>query len=437
MIVKNEEKNIERALSWGKGIVSEQIVVDTGSTDRTVELAQAMGAKVYHFEWIDDFAAAKNYAIDQASGDWILFLDADEYFTKEDAKKIPAVILQMEKMKIRKKKVDVVVCALCNLDENGNVKEMVKQARLFRNLPHIRYIGRIHEDIMGLKKRVLTRADVGEALMIYHTGYAWTPQLREEKMDRNITLLQKELERNPDNAENQLYLAESLLAWKRYEEAVEYAKRALGNSDHSLTKERLMKAHQIVLYGTYYLIRGLNREDDPEAFMQLYENAVAFAPDCPEYDGIMGYYMYDGRQYTETVFYLEQMLEKMKKKESYDLSWLTSRMESNYRLLAMSYGRIGNYEKFFSYAVQALQLDSRQDILIGMLLRYLTECDPATTEEIYQFLHQIYDFNSQKDVLYLLRMAIHIGNKELAKLLEEDLTEENKSQLFPVSDTRK
>ena len=63
MIVKNEEANIERALSWGKGVVSEQIVVDTGSTDRTVEIAERMGAKIYHFEWIDDFAAAKNFAI--------------------------------------------------------------------------------------------------------------------------------------------------------------------------------------------------------------------------------------------------------------------------------------------------------------------------------------------------------------------------------------
>ena len=63
MIVKNEEANIEKALSWGRGILWEQIVVDTGSTDRTVELAEAMGAKIYHFDWIDDFAAAKNYAI--------------------------------------------------------------------------------------------------------------------------------------------------------------------------------------------------------------------------------------------------------------------------------------------------------------------------------------------------------------------------------------
>ena len=84
MIVKNEEENMERALSWGKGIVSEQIVVDTGSTDRTVEIAERMGAKVYHFEWINDFSAAKNYAISKAKYEWIAFLDADEYFLEKD-----------------------------------------------------------------------------------------------------------------------------------------------------------------------------------------------------------------------------------------------------------------------------------------------------------------------------------------------------------------
>ena len=87
MIVKNEEKHIRRALSWAAGIAKEQIVVDTGSTDRTVEIARSMGAKVFHFPWEDDFSSAKNYAIRQASGSWIAFLDADEYLDADDAKK--------------------------------------------------------------------------------------------------------------------------------------------------------------------------------------------------------------------------------------------------------------------------------------------------------------------------------------------------------------
>ena len=108
MIVKNEETNIERALSWGKDIVYEQIVVDTGSTDRTVELARAMGAKVYDFEWIDDFAAAKNYAISKASGEWIAFLDADEYFPSGRSRKADAAAKQTGK--------DTVLCHAHILD---------------------------------------------------------------------------------------------------------------------------------------------------------------------------------------------------------------------------------------------------------------------------------------------------------------------------------
>ena len=97
MIVKNEEKNIEKALSWGKGIVAEQIVVDTGSTDRTVEIAEKMGAKVVYFPWQDDFALAKNFAISQCQYTWIALLDADEYFDEEDAKKLPNLLKKVDK----------------------------------------------------------------------------------------------------------------------------------------------------------------------------------------------------------------------------------------------------------------------------------------------------------------------------------------------------
>ena len=69
MIVKNEEKKLERALSWGEGILWEKVVVDTGSTDGTVALAERLGAKVCHFDWIDDFAAARNFALERAEGE--------------------------------------------------------------------------------------------------------------------------------------------------------------------------------------------------------------------------------------------------------------------------------------------------------------------------------------------------------------------------------
>ena len=88
VIAKNEERNLPRWLASMRVFVDEMIVVDTGSTDATVEIARAGGAEVYHFDWINDFAAAKNFALDRASGDWVVFTDADEYFTDETASRV-------------------------------------------------------------------------------------------------------------------------------------------------------------------------------------------------------------------------------------------------------------------------------------------------------------------------------------------------------------
>ncbi len=79
MIVKNEERSLERCLRTVDNLVDEVILVDTGSTDKTMEIAKEMGAKVYTFAWVDDFSAARNFALDQSDADWNLVLDGDEY----------------------------------------------------------------------------------------------------------------------------------------------------------------------------------------------------------------------------------------------------------------------------------------------------------------------------------------------------------------------
>ena len=209
MIVKNEEKNIRRALSWAKDIAFEQIVVDTGSTDRTVEIAREMGAKIYHFQWIDDFAAAKNYAIEQASGDWIAFLDADEYMNREDTKKLVRLLEDISVPRPGAKIPLFVRCAWIQLDDNGKPFSVDPQDRIFRNRKDLRYHGKIHEQIRVPQSGRYTYIQAENMLSIFHTGYTKSAYKETGKQQRNIELLERELEEDPENYMAWFYLGDS------------------------------------------------------------------------------------------------------------------------------------------------------------------------------------------------------------------------------------
>ena len=96
MIVKNEERFLGQCLASVKDIADELIVIDTGSTDRTVEIAREHGAQVGNFEWCNDFAAARNASIAPATGDWILFLDADEELSPTEKAELPRLLSQTQ-----------------------------------------------------------------------------------------------------------------------------------------------------------------------------------------------------------------------------------------------------------------------------------------------------------------------------------------------------
>ena len=118
VIVKNEEKNIGQWLNNMRQIADEIIVVDTGSTDNTLTILEHAGITPYHFTWCNDFSAAKNYAIEQADGAWILFLDADEYFTTATLKRLRRDLEWYD----RDKKAGLIFCRLINIDKDRDNK---------------------------------------------------------------------------------------------------------------------------------------------------------------------------------------------------------------------------------------------------------------------------------------------------------------------------
>jgi glycosyltransferase involved in cell wall biosynthesis len=184
MIVKNEIKNLPRCLASVKPYVDEMIVVDTGSQDRTPEMAAEYGAKVSYFDWCDDFAAARNYAISQASSDWILMLDADEELVVESEDFLDQLTLYP----------NIVVYYLRLHDIPNELSERIAGnyvVRLFRNSPEIKYVGRFHEYItyqnQGLNSNWSSYTD---QLKITHYGYG-KEQVKQKNISRNIPLLER------------------------------------------------------------------------------------------------------------------------------------------------------------------------------------------------------------------------------------------------------
>lgn len=183
-IVKNEADNLARSIRSLQSGVDEMVVVDTGSSDNTVEVAQSLGARVEHFAWIQDFAAARNYALSKATGDVIIFLDADEWFVPEFGPAQKTEVVQIFSSDLN---VDAGNIPLTNLDGESNiVLDQIAVTRMFRKSENIHYSGAIHEilvdDTRASLRTVETRYNAN------HTGYSRA--IMQDKMVRNIEMLE-------------------------------------------------------------------------------------------------------------------------------------------------------------------------------------------------------------------------------------------------------
>jgi tetratricopeptide (TPR) repeat protein len=181
MIVKNEKHNLPRCLASVKPYVDEMIVVDTGSEDGTPEIAAKLGAKVRYFEWFDDFAAARNYGISQASGDWILMPDADEELVVESEDFLEKLTSQT----------DILAYSIALTEVNDQCITPAYLIRVFRNLPDIKYVGRFHEQLR-YQNECISENQIGylENARILHYGYS-KAQIQQKNINRNIPILER------------------------------------------------------------------------------------------------------------------------------------------------------------------------------------------------------------------------------------------------------
>lgn len=236
-IMKNEISHVEAWLDNARVFAQEIIVVDTGSTDGTrVFLDKQSDVKVFYSEWQHDFAQAKNVALQEATGDWLVFTDADECFYHSEN-----IIEYLEQLDKQYVDIDVIFCPIDNIDADSN-NEIINSdvvPRIIRNHVGVKYIGAVHEQLTkGREPWQDIKYVVADGNMaIRHTGYS--TKVITFKHQRNYAILRQVMEKGNKPEMYYGFLSESLLGLEKYQEALEYAILALESPyQPAIQKER-------------------------------------------------------------------------------------------------------------------------------------------------------------------------------------------------------
>ena len=216
VIARNEEEFIASCLDSARPFVDEIVVVDTGSTDATVEIARAHGARVEHFEWCEDFAAARNAAIESATADWILMLDADEELDSASGSALRDVVGKPLPHDLIGYSV-MIENRLRNGSEDS-IRHCV--TRLFPRNTDLRYVGAIHEDLFRLSDRRRSGVMFLPEVRVFHYGYDPEVYVARDKDARNLRMLEAALLHEGENARLLYHLGQQHLVAQRYADAV-------------------------------------------------------------------------------------------------------------------------------------------------------------------------------------------------------------------------
>ena len=248
IIAKNEEKYIGECLKRLEPYGFEIVVTDTGSTDQTVEIAKQYTDKVFEFEWVSDFSAARNFCVSHASNNWILALDCDEYVHSIDVSSLRRIMQQYPRAlgEIQMKSL---------VQSRGVTSYAVDVVRRFYNKNYYFFEGAIHEQIQAKDEKQRGKAfeEITLPMEVIHHGYNLTPEEMKKKSERNLTMLYQALETDPNNTYMLYQAAHAESMRGNYFEAILLYERALGMIETVTCEfERLM----IMALGVDYVRTG-------------------------------------------------------------------------------------------------------------------------------------------------------------------------------------
>lgn len=381
MIVKNEEKVLARSLNSVKNYVDEIIVVDTGSTDKTKEIAKDLGAKVYDFEWINDFSAARTFAKEKATCDWVLQLDADEFFLEKEAEKLKPTVSNTE--------YDWLFIRINNMVENDRMGVTHISNRLFRNLKNFKYKNKIHEQVYQTGEETL----IGTSeISIVHTGYIGEVANEKNKRERNLNILEDVIKENPDDGYMNYCIANEYIILGEYEKGLIHSKKGFKFCD----KEIIQSASIMNLIKCLY---HLKQYDDA---LDVIRDAVGYFTDYTDL------YYYDAQIKSEMGRIQDAKLSYKKcleLGEANEIYVTTNGVGSRFPLIALAEMTLKdrNYDAFSLYLNQLLVLDKtdEQTVLYNASMFKASGAD----DDLFNYLERLYS-NDIKDE-FLLKIKIY------------------------------
>lgn len=267
VIAKNEEKHMPQFLSSIKKQMGdhpfELVIVDTGSTDNTVAIAKNYTDRIFYFEWIKDFSAARNYSLQCASNDWCLILDCDEYITDLDTSSFQMMIQHHP---------DAVgmITLRNNYEMNGTNSIYINKLERFFSRKLFHYCGVVHEHVCSIEQHDYQRISI--SLVADHQGYNGSADELLRKVERNNELLFQMLEETPDDPYLYFQLGQSYNMLHNDEKAYYYYGKGLSyDLDPNLDYVQMM----VIGYG--YCMLHLHRYEEALQFRNIYEEFATTA----------------------------------------------------------------------------------------------------------------------------------------------------------------
>ncbi|MEG6570381.1 glycosyltransferase [Thermoanaerobacterium thermosaccharolyticum] len=399
LITKDEEKNIARCINSVKDIVDEIVVVDTGSKDKTVEIAKSFGekVKVINAKWEDDFSKARNIAIENATSDWILFLDADEEIKKEDVGKIRPLLSDDT--------VEAYILKFVNYagtNSSNGLTEIHYNLRLFRNNGKLKYIYPVHENLRNIEENrvpVFKNADV----TILHYGYLSETRIEKNKTERYIKLISRYLEEHPDDKFQHGNLAVEYFNAGNYNKALKHLLIATKGMDvNSYAATRLLR----------YLISTYSALKDYDTALRIINDAKAYYVDVPDFKFLEGMIYIDQKRYKKAIETFKECLSM----GEYNGIFITMGGTGSYRakfMIALCYEKLNKLNDAVKEYMEILKEHPKyQEVFIRVFDMFVRNEKP---EDVYEFFNRHVDTKSPVNFAIMARLYINIGRFDIAK----------------------